>query len=59
MNTLACTDLQKYLTKKFIIQSMEGKKIGQIKGKNKHEKAGSQSHDTIHHYQPAYQIGLL
>ena len=25
-------------------------------GKNKHEKAGSQSHDTIHHYQPAYQI---
>ena len=26
--------------------------------KNKHEKAGSQSHDTIHHYQPAYQICL-
>ena len=25
-------------------------------GKNKHEKADSQSHDTIHHYQPAYQI---
>ena len=25
-------------------------------GKNKHEKAGLQSHDTIHHYQPAYQI---
>ena len=25
-------------------------------GKNKQEKAGSQSHDTIHHYQPAYQI---
>ena len=23
--------------------------------KNKHEKAGLQSHDTIHHYQPAYQ----
>ena len=28
-------------------------------GKNKQEKTGSQSHDTIHHYQPAYQIGLL
>ena len=25
-------------------------------GKNKHEKASLQSHDTIHHYQPAYQI---
>ena len=25
-------------------------------GKSKQEKAGSQSHDTIHHYQPAYQI---
>ena len=25
-------------------------------GKNKQEKAGSQSNDTIHHYQPAYQI---
>ena len=24
--------------------------------KNKHEKAGLQSHDTIRHYQPAYQI---
>ena len=24
--------------------------------KNKQEKAGSQSHDAIHHYQPAYQI---
>ena len=23
-------------------------------GKNKHEKAGSQSHNTIHHYDPAY-----
>ena len=27
-------------------------------GKNKQEKAGSQSNDTIHHYQPAYQIWL-
>ena len=25
-------------------------------GKNKQEKASLQSHDTIHHYQPAYQI---
>ena len=25
-------------------------------GKNKQEKAGSQSHDTIHHYQLAHQI---
>ena len=24
--------------------------------KNKHEKTGSQSHDTIHHYKPAYEI---
>ena len=28
-------------------------------GKNKQEKAGLQSHDTIHHYQLAYQIWLL
>ena len=27
--------------------------------KNKHDKAGLQYHDTIHHYQPAYQICLL
>ena len=34
-----------------------GKKENWIKtGKNKHETAGLQSHDTIHHYQPAYQI---
>ena len=25
-------------------------------GKNKHENAGSQSHDTIHYYQSAYKI---
>ena len=25
-------------------------------GKNKQERAGSQSHDTIHHYQLAHQI---
>ena len=111
MNTLAYTVSEKSLTKNFIIQSMERKKIGQIQGgisrrrlvrnptiqyiiinphtkyeysslhtfaeifdekfhhskygkkenwtntgKNKQEKAGSQSHDTIHHYQPAYQI---
>ena len=112
--TLACTVSQKSLTKNFIIQSMERKKIGQIQGrissrrlvrnptiqyliinphtkyeysslhsfteifdekfhnskhgkkenwtntgKNKQEKAGSQSHDTIHHYQLAHQIWLL
>ena len=28
-------------------------------GKNKQEKADSQSHDTIHHYQLAYRISLL
>ena len=111
MNTLAYTVSEKSLTKNFIIQRMERKKIGQIQGrlsrrrlvhnpmiqyiiinlhtkyeysslhsfteifvekfhhskygkkenwtntgKNKQERAGSQSHDTIHHYQPAYQI---
>ena len=111
MNTLACTISEKSLTKNFIIQSMERKKIGQIQGRisrrrlvrnptiqfiiinlhtkydyssfhsfreifdekfhhskygkkenwintgmNKQEKAGSQSHHTIHHYQLAYQI---
>ena len=115
MPTLACTLLQQSLTKNFIIQNMERKKLGQIEGrisirrlvrnltiqfiiinlhtctkydnsslysftkifdekfkhskygkkenrtntgKNK-EKAGSQSHDTMHHYQPAYQIWFL
>ena len=33
MITLACTVSQKSLTKNFIIQSMERKKIGQIKGR--------------------------
>ena len=111
MNILACTVSQKSLTKNFIIQSMERKKIGQIQerisrkrlvhnptiqyiiinlhtkydhsslysfteifdekihhskyekkenwtntGKNKQEKAGSQSHDTIHHYELAHQL---
>ena len=111
MTTLACTVSQKSLTKNFISESMERKKIGYIQGrisrrrlvrnpmiqyiiinlhtkyeysslhsfteifdkifhhskngkkenwantwKNKQEKAGSQSHNTIHHYQPAYQI---
>ena len=32
------------------------KEIWTNTGKNKQEKTGSQSHDTIHHYQPAYQI---
>ena len=111
MTTLACTVSQKSLTKNFIIESMERKKIGQIQGrisrrrlvrnptiqyiiinlhtkydysslhsfteifdekfyhskygkkenwtntgKKKQETAGSQSHDTIHHYQLAHQI---
>ena len=111
MNTLASKVSQKSLTKNFIIQSMERKKIRQIQGrisrrrlvcnptiqyviinlhtkydysslhsfteifdekflhskygkkenwtntgKNKQEKTGSQSHDTLHHYQLAYQI---
>ena len=33
MNILSCTVSQKSLTKNFIIQSMERKKIGQIKGR--------------------------
>ena len=33
MNTLACTVSQKSLTKNFIIESMERKKIGQIQGR--------------------------
>ena len=38
-------------------QSKYGKKENQTNaGKNKHEKAGSQFHHIIHHYQPAYQI---
>ena len=56
MTTLACTVSQKSLTKNFIIQSMEKKENWTNTGKNKQEKAGSKSHDTIHHYQPAYQI---
>ena len=33
MKTLACTVSQKSLTKNFMIQSMERKKIGQIQGR--------------------------
>ena len=33
MTTLACTVTQKSLTKNFIIQSMERKKMGQIQGR--------------------------
>ena len=37
--------------------SKYGKKENRINmEKNKHEKAGLQSHDTIRHYQPTYQI---
>ena len=58
MTTLACTVSQKSLTKNFIIQSMERKKIRQNfnTGKDKQGKAGLQSQDTIHHYQLANQI---
>ena len=38
---------------------MEIKKIGENAGNKKQEKVGSQSHDTIHHYQPAYKVCLL
>ena len=50
-----CKVSQKSLPKNFIIQS--GRKENRTNtGKNKQEKAGLQSHDTIHHYQSAYQI---
>ena len=40
--------------------SKYGKKENQTNTvKNKQEKAGSQSRDTIYHYQPAYKIWLL
>ena len=53
------SSLQKSLTKNFIIPSMERKKIGQKTGKNKQQKAGSQSHDIIYCHQSVYQIWLL
>ena len=42
--------------KNFILQSMDGKKIGTNSGMNKQKKAGSQSHDATSRHQPAYQI---
>ena len=44
--------------KKFHYSKLGKKENWTNTGKNKHEKAGSQSHNTIHHYQPAYQIWL-
>ena len=59
MTTLACTVSEKSLTKKFQ-HSKYGKKENWINtGKSKQEKAGSPSHGTIHHYQPAHQIRIL
>ena len=55
MSILACMVVEKSLTKHFILQSMKGKKIGQMHG-NKSEKAGSQSHNITNRHQPAYQI---
>ena len=58
MTTLACTVLQNLWRK--IHSSKYGKKENWTNAeKNKQQKAGSQSHNTIHHYHPAYQIWLL
>ena len=59
MTTLACMVSQKSLTTKFIFSKYGKKENWTNTRKNMHEKAGSQYHDTIHHYQPAYQIWLL
>ena len=59
MSILACMVVAKSLTKNFILQSIEGKRRGQIQGrigKNRQEKAGSQSHDITSRHQPAYQV---
>ena len=53
---LACTVSQKSLTKNFIILKYGEKENWTNTGKHKQKNAGSQSHDTIHHYQTAYQI---
>ena len=51
--------LREIFDEKFL-HSKYGKKENRTNtGKNKQEKAGSQSHDTIHHYQLAHQILLL
>ena len=42
--------------KKFHSSKYEPKETWTSTGKNRHEKAGSQSHKTIGHNQPAYQI---
>ena len=45
--------------KKFHYSKYGKKANGTNTGKNKQEKAGSQSHNTIHHYQPAYHTWLF
>ena len=47
MRILACMVVEKSLTKYFILESMDEKKMDKYK-KNKQEKAGFQSHDTIY-----------
>ena len=55
MTTLACTVSQKFDEK--IHHSKYGNKENWTNtGKNKHEKPGLQSHNTIHYYQPAHKI---
>ena len=56
MTTPACTISQKSLTKNFIIQSMERKKIGQILRRISRERLVRNFYDTIHYYKAAYQI---
>ena len=48
MSILACMVVEKSLTKNFILQSMEGKKSGQMQGRISWRRLhGFQSHDTI------------
>ena len=52
MNTLACTISEFFFDEKFHHSKYGKKENWTNTGKNKQKKAGSQSHDTIHHYQP-------
>ena len=47
---------QQDLLRKFHSSKYGKKKNRTNTGKNKHENAGLQSRDTVHHYQPTYQI---
>ena len=49
-------DLTEIFDEKFYYLKYGKKENRTNTGKNRHEKAGLQSHDTIHHYQPANQI---